>query len=397
MTLISGLDGEIFDNNQLGHYRVGSKKFLNKYEALLDASSVKQPATYHWFDKVFGTFDRNLLGKRSLDLLYRERAQQLRDSYDYLILNYSGGCDSYNILRTFIDNGIKLDQIMVCWPFGAKKAGVYTPNDQDKRVENFMSEWDFATRPDLEWLATNHPEIKIELIDWAEPFVNSPGFVNENSFSNLNHFHNLADLARSTLFSSTEEKLISQGKKVATIWGIDKPGIFLSNNSEVYMSFADSIVTVAHPAPCNPKGTEYFYWTPDMPIIAYEMAYQTANWFKARPHHHANMWRDDVDPYTVNWDHYVLCMMVNQVAARDSCYTNWPRGKFQVNKPLNAVRADKDFWLYSHDEMSHHVTRWKDLYGGLLKNVDAEFCATPGGQKLGYRFLKSMPHYVCNI
>lgn len=395
--IVAGLATEIFEKNQLGHYRVGQNRYLNKYRALMESTESKMPVSYHWFDDVFNGFDRSLIGKRNLDSLYRERAQQLRDSYDYLILNYSGGCDSYNILRTFLDNGIKLDQVMVCWPFSAIKAGVYTPNDQDRRVENFMSEWDFATKPDLEWLSREHPEIKIELIDWAEPFAKSSGFVNESSFSNLNHFHNLADLARSTLFSSTEEKLIQQGKKVGTIWGIDKPGIFLVNGTEVYMNFADSIITVAHPAPCNPKGTEYFYWTPSMPIIAFEMAYQTASWFKSRPHHRKNMWNMDVDPYTMAQDHYVLCQMVNQVAARDSCYTNWQTGKFQVNKPLNVVRADKDFWLYSHAELSHHKTRWKSLYSSLLNQVDQDLCATPGGNKMGYKVIKTMPHYVCSI
>jgi hypothetical protein len=248
-------DNNIFDKNQMGYYKVGDEKFLNKYQALKRSSELVKPTTYHWFDDIFSKFDRTLLGTRSLDSLYKERAQQLRDKYDYLILNYSGGCDSWNILKVFLDNNIKLDQVMVCWPF--KASNIFKPNIKDVSASNFMSEWDFTTKPDLEWLSKTHPEIKIELIDWAEPFVNNSNFVNEHSFDSLNHFHNLADLARSTLFSATERELIEKGKTVATIWGLDKPNIARFGNN-IGMAFYDSVTTVAHPAPCNPHGTEYF-------------------------------------------------------------------------------------------------------------------------------------------
>lgn len=394
---LTDLENNIIKTSQLGYYKVDGKIYLNKHQALTEANRIKKSVTFHWFDDAFSKFDRTLLGKRPLNDLYKERALQLRDEYDYLILNYSGGCDSYNILRTFLDNNIKLDQVMVCWPFEAGKK-VYTPNNKDKSAGNFMSEWDFATRPDLEWLSKHHPEIKIELIDWSSPFLKNPNLVTEASFDNLNHFHNLADLTRSTLFSEVEEKLISQGKKVATIWGLDKPFIFLEDDNTINMTFDDSVITVAHPAPCNPYGTEYFYWTPKMPILAFEMAYQTALWFKSRPGFKKYLHSKETSA-SVGFHEFAMRNQINQMAARDSCYTTW-NGKFQVNKPMSTIRADKDFWLYQHPELKHHVEKWRPIYNDLLSTVDnADALFDRVGDQLiknGYKRIFSKLHYVCN-
>lgn len=393
MTLFNSHDN-IIKNNQVGYYKVGEKLFLNKLEALQYSAQIVTPVTYHWFDEAFDTFDRSLLGTVSLDALYKERAQRLRDKYDYLILNYSGGCDSWNILKTFLDNNIKLDQVMVCWPFGASKT--YKPNIKDVSADNFMSEWDFTTKPDLEWLAQHHPDIKIELIDWAEPFINNPNFVNERSFDNLNHFHNLADLARSTLFSETERDMIEKGKTVGTIWGLDKPNISRLGN-QIGMSFYDSVTTVAHPAPCNPFGTEYFYWDPNMPILAYEMAFQTLNWFKARPRMQEYIW--NASEIGTEIDTFLVKKQVNLIACRDSCYTTWNNKptQFQVNKPVDIIRADKDFWLYEHSEMSNHVNKWKPLYDELLSTIDRKDTSTKDGKPAGYRSFSTKRHYFATI
>lgn len=387
---------DLFKRNQIGYYKVGNEIYLSKHKALVDSAAKKTKTTFHWFDDAFDLFDRNLLGKQTLNQLYKERAQMLRDKYDYLILNYSGGCDSWNILKTFLDNGIKLDQVMVCWPFKAGEAGLYQPNKKDVRANNFMSEWDFTTKPDLEWLAKTHPDIKIEMIDWADPFISNPNFVNNTSFDNLNHFHNLADLSRSTLFSKTEQELIEKGKTVGTIWGLDKPNIVVQDET-VYMAFNDSIITVAHPAPCNPYGTEYFYWTPDMPLLTFEMAAQTANWFKARPRMQPYMY-NKTEIYT-NKDLYLVKVQVNQVATRDGCYTTWAdkTNNFQVNKPWSPIRADKDFWLYQNKDLTHHVDAWQSLYNELLVSIDNTDAIVRDKQKCGYRTIPTKWHAVCKF
>lgn len=50
---------------------------------------------------------------KSLKQLYKERAQQLRDDYDYLIVYFSGGSDSITMVNAFLNNNIKIDEIVI--------------------------------------------------------------------------------------------------------------------------------------------------------------------------------------------------------------------------------------------------------------------------------------------
>jgi hypothetical protein len=83
----------------------------NKVQALLEATRLRKQGLpcvvwYLWYHDTFKNFNKDLLGKIPLKTLYKERAQQLRDNYDELILYYSGGSDSHNILHTFLQNNI---------------------------------------------------------------------------------------------------------------------------------------------------------------------------------------------------------------------------------------------------------------------------------------------------
>jgi len=50
--------------------------------------------------------------KKSLKELMRQHAQLIRDSYDYIILYFSGGSDSTTMVNAFLDNNIYVDEIV---------------------------------------------------------------------------------------------------------------------------------------------------------------------------------------------------------------------------------------------------------------------------------------------
>jgi len=50
---------------------------------------------------------------RPLQEMYRLRAQQIRDTYDYVVLYFSGGSDSITALNAFVKNNIHIDEIVV--------------------------------------------------------------------------------------------------------------------------------------------------------------------------------------------------------------------------------------------------------------------------------------------
>ena len=97
----------IVDNHLGGRYVVDGKIFYDKIAALVYADSVKKEVQWDYFNDVFFSADWTTEPEISLDELYRIRAQQLRDKYDYIVIFCSGGADSTNVLYSFLKNGIQ--------------------------------------------------------------------------------------------------------------------------------------------------------------------------------------------------------------------------------------------------------------------------------------------------
>jgi len=86
----------------------------NKYNTRKDILELpnNNKAILH-INSVFENIDWTKEPTKSLKQLYKERAQQIRDMYDYLILYFSGGSDSITVLNTFLDNDIPLDEVVI--------------------------------------------------------------------------------------------------------------------------------------------------------------------------------------------------------------------------------------------------------------------------------------------
>ncbi|NBR23517.1 MAG: hypothetical protein EBU08_07045, partial [Micrococcales bacterium] len=110
--------------------------------------------TWNFNDEVFGTVDWTQEPSESLPELYRQRAEQIRSEYDYVVLCYSGGADSTNILTTFLNNDIKLDEIMMYHCLSTNPFEVKT-----------NSEIRLVGGPTLEKIKYRIPETKIRYID----------------------------------------------------------------------------------------------------------------------------------------------------------------------------------------------------------------------------------------
>ena len=101
---------KIEQNPKLGYYTVGQEKFYSKPMALTKATETNQFPEWNFSNETFGA--QNWLIEPNINILdlYRIRAQQLRDKYDYIRLEFSGGGDSTTALYSFINNGIHLDE-----------------------------------------------------------------------------------------------------------------------------------------------------------------------------------------------------------------------------------------------------------------------------------------------
>ena len=101
-------------HDKFGHYSVNNKIFLHKQDAIREAKFKTENIRFNYNDEWFDCFDWKTEPEPSVPLseFYRRRAQFLRDKYDYLILMYSGGPDSKNMLDIYTDNNIRIDEIV---------------------------------------------------------------------------------------------------------------------------------------------------------------------------------------------------------------------------------------------------------------------------------------------
>ena len=336
--------------SKCGFYKVGDKTFDNKNHAIYESTCTNSPMVWNFYDNVFDNISKtqlHTLGKIPLNDWYKLRAQQLRDTYDYLILNYSGGPDSHNILMTFLNNNIKLDEIHVKYS-NSVDSKIYIPNTSIKQAENIYSEWNYVIKPVLEKLSITHPKIKIDVHDVFE----NPLTLNEDSFLQApSHFIGAFELLRQQSYSSSIDIYRDKGKRVADIYGIDKP-IMAYKEKSMYMLFNDITVSVGgnrHP------NIELFYWTPDMPQIPFEQAYQHYLYFKNNPQHISL-----IDVSIIKMGDSVRLEKLRELAI-NLIYTTWDHTKFQVEKPVyySTSGRTRDKYYLNHKEFSDYLKIWE--------------------------------------
>lgn len=275
---------------KLGEYCVGGLRFVNKYDALVLATQTNQPVTWDFNDAVFSCFDWSIPIDESVDDLYRQRAQQLRDSYDYVSLFFSGGVDSTNVLHAFIDNNIHLDEIVMFKP----RCHVHNPQAV-KPADNLYSELEFAALPHLrKYVGGKNIKVRtIYLEDALDALLRNSGYAAQ--FYKLN-FLTPTSVARVAMAVTDPDwsALYDAGKRVAHIQGIDRPIVKKQGNSFSF-AFQDWVTTFVFESAESTETSEklkkyqhheFFYWTPDMPKLVIkqtQIAKKVATENKATP------------------------------------------------------------------------------------------------------------------
>jgi len=358
------------DNYYGGYYKVGEQKFTSKILASITATELNIPMTWHFHDEIFAKVKPT--GNLDLKELYKQRALQLREKYDYLILNYSGGSDSWTVLNTFLENNIKLDHIYVKWPMKAMDKGFYNPNTQDRSAFNFVSEWDFTLKKDLEWLSQAHPEIKIEIGDWLDNL--EEGYFNDDLFHNTVNYNFMTNLLRCKFGSDDEKLLVEKGLKVGSIYGVDKPWLMIIDN-KCYYYFMDGATSTCPPRAENPEGTEYFYWSPDMPQIAVEQAHKVYQWHKQNQDKRHLLLRGFKDPEQRKKAEmeYMKNFEDSSDVIRSLIYPDWDFNRFQAFKPMPVPEFDgkqKDFWLENRPEMVKMKEVWRHYWRSYIDKIN---------------------------
>ena len=365
--------------NKYGCWLHSGIYYKNKFEALLQTSRTgNTELRFYYHDHIWSNFKLNKLGKRPLSVLYKERAQQLRDRYDYLVLHYSGGSDSHNILQTFIKNNIKLDEVTVRWAKPLIDGQFYNANNLDTSPTNSPSEWDYTIKPELEKLRLSNPEIKINIVDFTENISTSTYDVKylEDKILKLNTMRGALGSIAMRLEENYESKLsTSNSKNIGHIFGIEKPMLFLQDN-KLYFYFPDTAFESMTMVEASAENrSEAFYWAPDFPELTIEQAYQAGLYFKANPSKIDLLNNGSKSLLEINISYHLQQEILKQIL-----YTTWDTRKFQVEKP-NLDRSDWYSWIHNSPELqklnsAHHQAMF-NIASSLKENVLINTDKTP--------------------
>jgi hypothetical protein len=219
-----------------GYFEVNGIKTLSKFEAWELSKGNFDSIHFNFNDEHMAAFDWTIEPAEDIYELYRQRAQDIRNRYDYVVLMYSGGIDSHTILETFLSNGIKLDEIC---SFGNTDV-----EDKSTKMnqEVFNKAIPFVQSLELKKLGINYRFVEI-----GDMMINQ--YNDKQHYENFHYYTNGAAnnwciAVRSHVFKSTipeHMKLTEQGKSVCYMWGFDKPSVGMNNGNWCFR-YIDSLV-----------------------------------------------------------------------------------------------------------------------------------------------------------
>lgn len=363
-TSVAGVNFE--PNKKLGYYLVNNEIYYNKYHALLEASKAKQQVRWFFNEDKFISFPWSVEPEESLTELYRQRAQDLREQYDYIRVEASGGSDSTTVIFSFLLNGIPLDEVVFRYPKGGDRdvAG----NAHDIRSENTLSEWEFATKPLLDWIATNYPSVKITVYDYTDALIREADSKDESWIFRTRHYLQPGHINKYQANGTVDHKrLAEQNLRICILWGVDKPKVTVKDG-KFFLYFHDGQASHSDQAIGEYSNitNEFFYWSPDACRLLAKQAHTIKNWFE-QPEH-ANMQNILSWPNTNFAGRTIYEQIVKAVI-----YPSYDLTTFQTNKPTNNIWNEMDYWFHHNFKGTQSYQVWEAGIDFLTTNLNAEF------------------------
>lgn len=354
-----------FENNpKLGFYTVGDKIFYSKPEALISATKTNQFPTWNFNNETFNKLDWLHEPETNIQELYRQRAQQLRDRYDYIRIEVSGGADSSTALYSFLLNDIHIDEVTFRYP---KRGENSVSNDPfNTKSENTLSEFAFAARPMLEWIKTHYPQVKITVHDYSDNMLDD---AQDDSwiFNSKDYLQPGHAFKHDPLGLIDHKRLADSGKSICVLYGIDKPKLCIKD-SKWYAYFIDFQANHANTVTREYSNitTEYFFWTPDLPEIVLKQAHLIKSWF--------DMPQNKILQHLVRWpNHSVTQRTTLEHVIKPLIYLDYDPATFQVAKPSNNFYPEMDTWFYRNFKDTPAYDRWQAGIQLVTDTIDDKY------------------------
>lgn len=342
------------DKAHFGYYKIGDYQTFSKVEAMEVEARTKQTITWHFNDEIYSLHDWTVEPTESIEELYMERARQLRNKYDYLVLFYSGGSDSHNMLMSFVNAGIYIDEIA---------ALSYLQGDKDPQSfinkESYETALPFAKQL-TETNALYHTTVVTEL---------DISYITQNLFERIsihdfqyyaNTVPSVNNVAKSFIReTSPRYQQLMATKSVAFVWGSEKPLNTRFQSGKFYFQFTDlfECCVGARTQGVNrpEEHDELFYSTPDAPKIAIKMCHLVKNFLITAPATHP--WLTNQAPTSLGhvpkWhDNKWQTFWLTKNGINFVVYPWFDNSLYSQPKITNVLYSPRDSWFYNHKEHS---------------------------------------------
>lgn len=352
---------------KLGYYTVGDQVYYSKIDACKAGTKYDKFPQWNFNDSVWQS--QNWLAEPETNILelYKLRARQLREQYDYLVVYYSGGSDSQTLVEAFVDANCFIDEIVTVWNRSHDKNFVASPGVTDAR--NVEAEFDLTTKPGLEWIKKVSPKTKITYQDVSNHIIDQlTNFDGEEWLGQITEHLNPQNLGRYSAPKLKEQLLLlDKGKRTAVVFGADKPKLCIKDG-RYCIYFVDVIANnfkgVAANTEYNNMHPEYFYWTPDMPEIIVKQAHIIKKWFEANP---------ALKP-VLAWPNYSWGQRnTYETIVKTLIYPNWDLCNFQVDKTRSSVFCEWDYWFFTQYKDTNVYHNWLKGIQHVTESIDRKF------------------------
>lgn len=331
---------------ELGYYTCNNLTFNSKIQACIYGTKHSSPVNWHFNDEVFDKYPWHIEPTATLDELYNKRAREIREKYDYVMLAFSGGGDSNNVLESFLRQGLVIDEIVTNVMGECNTVTVHDPAVINNWNE--AAEFKLQTLPRLEHVKNSSPNTKITILDLSSYVLQ---FFNEQQDENWLNFTrerlNVSGLLRHNFihFNKVRQQF-DKGKKIAMVLGIEKPRTWIDKNGIFTMFFGDQAVNIATTqefiVDYSNATIENFYWHPTCADLIAKQAHVIKHFLEKTPAM-IPCWTP-----SISGDFQKMFRSVHERVLRPVLYAStWHHSYWQANKSTLDWYSEIDNWFLS--------------------------------------------------
>lgn len=347
---------------------VGSQRVESKIDACILGTKLNIHPIWHFSDQVWKSQNWSLEPKMNILELYKSRARQIREQYDYIILNYSGGSDSQAMVDAFLAAGCFIDEVVTVWN-RKHTAKVVVTGTGANDARNIEAEYELTTRHGLTRIIDRSPNTKITYIDISDATVHNYQTLDGEEWlkHTVEHLHPQYVTRWSVTRDRDQLITMDRGMKTAILFGVDKPKVCIKDG-KYYTYFVDIVANSFRGGFNRPEydNMDYvlFYWTPDMPEIIVKQSHMIRQWFEMNSHLKPILQWPNSD-YTKR--------QVYELVVRGIVYPEWDFNTFQCPKTSSPVYCEWDDWFFKEFKGTKIYDSWFKGIKHVENNVDKKY------------------------